>query len=201
MDDRWESEISEYGAINITGFRIVDTNRRYVKDFLDGWKRLDPVTSVGAGKESISVSVICVLLIESTTWFDKMCKMANRFHYVFQAQAALMYDAVFVLVEAFNKLLRKKPDQFRSYTMRRMGQMPPAPVTNTTHPNANNANNAQTNRVLDCNTSKGWVNPWEHGDKISRYLRKVFTWHFTFAPYIVPPTPLLTQEWIMYGNY
>lgn len=56
MDDRWESEISEYGAINITGFRIVDTNRRYVKDFLDGWKRLDPVTSVGAGKESISVS-------------------------------------------------------------------------------------------------------------------------------------------------
>lgn len=57
MDDRWESEISEYGAINITGFRIVDTNRRYVKDFLDGWKRLDPTTSIGAGKESISVSV------------------------------------------------------------------------------------------------------------------------------------------------
>lgn len=84
-----------------------------------------------------------------------------------------MYDAVFVLVEAFNKLLRKKPDQFRSYTMRRMGQMPPAPVTNTTHPNNANNANAQTNRVLDCNTSKGWVNPWEHGDKISRYLRKV----------------------------
>lgn len=59
MDDRWESEISEYGAINITGFRIVDTNRRYVKDFLDGWKRLDPVTSVGAGKESISVCFTC----------------------------------------------------------------------------------------------------------------------------------------------
>lgn len=174
MDDRWESEISEYGAINITGFRIVDTNRRYVKDFLDGWKRLDPVTSVGAGKESISVScVLCVLSHHST--IDVRVKIANHFHYdsPSQAQAALMYDAVFVLVEAFNKLLRKKPDQFRSYTMRRMGQMPPAPVTNTTHPNANNAN-AQTNRVLDCNTSKGWVNPWEHGDKISRYLRKVF---------------------------
>lgn len=81
-----------------------------------------------------------------------------------------MYDAVFVLVEAFNKLLRKKPDQFRSYTLRRMGQLP-APVTNISNPNA--ANNANTNRVLDCNTSKGWVNPWEHGDKISRYLRKV----------------------------
>lgn len=57
MDDRWETEVIEYGAINITGFRIVDTSRRYVKDFLDGWKRLDPTTSLGAGKESISVSV------------------------------------------------------------------------------------------------------------------------------------------------
>ena len=56
MDDRWESEISEFGAINITGFRIVDENRRYVQEFLDGWKSLDPSTSIGAGKESISVS-------------------------------------------------------------------------------------------------------------------------------------------------
>lgn len=57
MDDRWESEISEYGALNITGFRIVDTERRYVREFLDGWKRLDPSTSIGAGKESITVCV------------------------------------------------------------------------------------------------------------------------------------------------
>ena len=55
MDDRWESEIIEYGAINITGFRIVDSNRRYVRDFLEGWRRLDPATTQGAGKESISV--------------------------------------------------------------------------------------------------------------------------------------------------
>lgn len=55
MDDRWESEIIEYGAINITGFRIIDTNRKLVRDFFDGWKKLDPMTSVGAGKESISV--------------------------------------------------------------------------------------------------------------------------------------------------
>lgn len=69
-----------------------------------------------------------------------------------------MYDAVFVLVEAFNKLLRKKPDQFRSYTQRKVI------TTNGTH---------AVPRILDCNTSKGWVTPWEHGDKISRYLRKV----------------------------
>lgn len=95
-----------------------------------------------------------------------------------KAQAALMYDAVFVLVEAFNKLLRKKPDQFRSYTMRnRMGQLL-APITNVSTANA--TNNANVNRVLDCNTSKGWVNPWEHGDKISRYLRKVHLIYVSF---------------------
>lgn len=77
---------------------------------------------------------------------------------VFQAQAALMYDAVFVLVEAFNKIIRKKPDQFRSYTMRRQQNV-----------------NGNGTKVLECNTAKGWVTPWEHGDKISRYLRKVRT--------------------------
>ncbi|XP_046678076.1 glutamate receptor 1-like isoform X3 [Homalodisca vitripennis] len=124
MDDRWESEVIEYGAINITGFRIVESSRRYVKDFLEGWRRLDPNTSQGAGRDSIS------------------------------AQAALMYDAVFVLVEAFNKLLRKKPDMFRNNLRR--GQI---------------FNNGT--RGIDCNTSRGWVTPWEHGDKISRFLRKV----------------------------
>ncbi|XP_060535299.1 glutamate receptor 1-like [Cylas formicarius] len=124
MDDRWESEVIEFGAINITGFRIVDATRKHVREFLDGWKRLDPISSQGAGRESVS------------------------------AQAALMYDAVFVLVEAFNKILRKKPDVFR--TSVRRSQM----FTNGT-------------KILDCNASGGWITPWEHGDKISKYLRKV----------------------------
>lgn len=92
--------------------------------------------------------------------------------YVFdmlQAQAALMYDAVFVLVEAFNKLLKKKPDQFRSYTMRRSSSQ--HSYTNSSYGNL--IANGQNTRALDCNTAKGWINPWEHGDKISRYLRKV----------------------------
>lgn len=92
-----------------------------------------------------------------------------------------MYDAVFVLVEAFSKLLKKKPDQFRSYTTRRGITVPFAP--NATHGGNNNGGGSGSNsgtssssggsgsngRALDCNTSKGW----EHGDKISRYLRKV----------------------------
>lgn len=56
MDDRWETEVIEYGAINITGFRIIESSKRYVKDFLDGWSKLDSTTNLGAGRESISVS-------------------------------------------------------------------------------------------------------------------------------------------------
>lgn len=67
-----------------------------------------------------------------------------------------MYDSVFVLVEAFNRIIRKKPDQFRSYTMRRQ----------------NGQGNATT-KFLECNTSKGWVTQWEHGERIAKNLRKV----------------------------
>jgi len=63
MDDRWESEVIEYGAINITGFRIVDATRPHVKDFLAGWHRLDPATFQAAGRESISVRIyICIYI-------------------------------------------------------------------------------------------------------------------------------------------
>lgn len=56
MDEHWESEIIEYGAINITGFRLLDMNQRLVKQFLSEWKNLDPSISPGAaGKDTISV--------------------------------------------------------------------------------------------------------------------------------------------------
>lgn len=58
MDDRWETEVIEYSAVNITGFRIIDAKRKYVKEFLDGWGKLDPLLYIGAKKESISVSAI-----------------------------------------------------------------------------------------------------------------------------------------------
>lgn len=85
-----------------------------------------------------------------------------------------MYDAVYVLVEAFNKLLRKNPDQFRSYTSRRMNSS----ISMTSNVSNSGTNISNVNRVLDCNTSKGWVNAWEHGDKISRYLKKVLCGNF-----------------------
>lgn len=84
-----------------------------------------------------------------------------------QAQGALMYDSVFVLVEAFNRILRKKPDQFRAYTMRRQNGQ-----GNITSAVASGSS-ATTAKFLDCNTSKGWVTQWEHGERIAKNLRKV----------------------------
>lgn len=73
MDDRWESEVIEYGAINITGFRILDATRPYVKDFLTGWHRLDPATYKGAGRESISVRIYSLLLPAIATFPREYC--------------------------------------------------------------------------------------------------------------------------------
>lgn len=72
MDDRWETEVIEYGAINITGFRIVDANRRFVKEILEGWRKFDPTMSQGAVKESISVSLLNNILIHSFH-YNKLC--------------------------------------------------------------------------------------------------------------------------------
>ena len=55
MDDRWDNKVKEYGAINITGFRIVDSNRNVVRQFLRGWEKLDPAHWPGAGRPYIQV--------------------------------------------------------------------------------------------------------------------------------------------------
>ena len=101
----------------------------------------------------------------------------------FQAQAALMYDALFVLADAFTKLLKKKPDQFRTASLKRGSQTPTnlssnvnnnniSPNTNSnSNGGGNNNHNSNGNKALDC--SKGTVIEWEHGDKISKYMRKV----------------------------
>ncbi|XP_053623557.1 glutamate receptor 1-like isoform X2 [Plodia interpunctella] len=118
MDDHWENEVTEYGAVNITGFRIVDHSRKIVRDFTDGLRRMD-----------------------------------GRFKGTISAQTALMYDGVQVLMDALGRLWRKKPDAFRSALRRAAGQ-------------------ANSTKVIDCNPGKSWVVPFEHGDKISRLIKK-----------------------------
>lgn len=56
MDDLWENEVLEYGAVNITGFRIIDHSRKIVRDFMDGLRRMD-----SRSKDTISVSALLSL--------------------------------------------------------------------------------------------------------------------------------------------
>jgi len=70
-----------------------------------------------------------------------------------------MYDAVFVLVEAFNKFLRKRTDKPNTRRVPAGGNQP--------------TNGTERKIALDCYNNRGWVTPWEYGDKISRLLRKV----------------------------
>lgn len=70
-----------------------------------------------------------------------------------------MHDAVLVLVETFNKLLWKKPDMFKTNLKR------PLSIGNLSVPTAQFLS-------LDCNSGRNG-NEWEHGEKISRFLRKV----------------------------
>ena len=58
MDDRWDDEIKEYGAVNVTGFRLVDTSRPAVRQFLRQWEKLDPNVWPGAGKPYIRVQYL-----------------------------------------------------------------------------------------------------------------------------------------------
>lgn len=74
-----------------------------------------------------------------------------------------MYDAVLVLVETFNKLLWKKPDMFKMNTKRMLS-------------NGNSSvSSISPSQILglDCNSGRTSENQWEHGEKISRFLRKV----------------------------
>lgn len=63
MDEPWDSAIVEYGAVNVTGFRIVDNGRRVVREFLTKWAALDATNFPGAGKSSISVSSSVISLL------------------------------------------------------------------------------------------------------------------------------------------
>lgn len=41
MDSDWETNVIEFSAVNITGFRIIDENRNFIKQFLDSWRKQD----------------------------------------------------------------------------------------------------------------------------------------------------------------
>lgn len=58
FDEPWERSVVEFTAVNITGFRMVDPDRKLVKDFLSRWATLDTNQFEGGGKRYISVSLL-----------------------------------------------------------------------------------------------------------------------------------------------
>ena len=78
--------------------------------------------------------------------------MVGPFFNFSQAQAALVYDAVTLVADTFNRMLKKKPDTFRSYLQRNKGE-----------------SLANASRALNC--SRNAV--WEQGDRIAKFARKV----------------------------
>lgn len=96
-----------------------------------------------------------------------------------------MHDAVLVLVETFNKLLWKKPDMFKTNAKRTLS----------------NGNSSTSSGVpssqppgLDCNSGRTSGNQWEHGEKISRYIRKVS------ARYQMSTTRVLFQKFYLINS-
>lgn len=74
-----------------------------------------------------------------------------------QAKAALMFDGVRVLMDAIVRLLSKKPDLIRKSAARRANA---------------NLTAAALSRMIEC-SPKGKIAPYEHGEKLSRMIRKV----------------------------
>ena len=55
MDEFWNNQILEFGAVNITGFRILNPNRYEYIEFMNSWKNLDKYNWPNSGIEYISV--------------------------------------------------------------------------------------------------------------------------------------------------
>ena len=79
MDDRWETDITEFGAINITGFRLVDDSRPFVRHFLYNWRNLNVKEYPGAG-EYISVSNKYGLLAQLMGFVSHLCYSITNFY-------------------------------------------------------------------------------------------------------------------------
>ena len=68
-----------------------------------------------------------------------------------------MYDTVTLVAETLNRMLRKKADTFR------------------VNPRGGKGSDGGSNstRGLECNNTAQWVNAWEHGERIAKYVKKV----------------------------
>ncbi|CAM1319691.1 GRIA2 (predicted) [Pycnogonum litorale] len=88
MDEPWDPDVSEYTAINITGYKVMNPNSEYFKEFIGGWQSLDSVLWPGAGTNYVT------------------------------AKAAFMFDGVRVILDALIRILLEKRNVFRENVRR-----------------------------------------------------------------------------------
>ena len=102
----------------------------------------------------------------SNTHFYQLFVQLNSFSH--QARAALVYDAVTLLAETFNRMLKKKPDTFKTF-IRGGGK-------------------GETNSSRTLNCSRNAV--WEHGDRIAKNARKVTDKNLTIQTHLIIIFPM-----------
>ena len=51
LDDYWDSSVIEYGAINMTGLRLVKTDSFAAREFLKHWRKIDRTKYPAAGNQ------------------------------------------------------------------------------------------------------------------------------------------------------
>lgn len=94
---------------------------------------------------------------------------------LFQANAALMFDSMAVLTEAFSKMLRKKPDLFRGTNSGNNGGV--GMGSNSNYGGSTfGFGGMNGSREIHCGTGPDFMDPivpFELGEKIAKYIRKV----------------------------
>ena len=60
LDDYWDKNVIEYGAINMTGLRLVNTDSYYARDFLKRWRTLDRTKYQAASNQVSLVGFIYI---------------------------------------------------------------------------------------------------------------------------------------------
>lgn len=56
LDDNWDEGVAEFGAVNVTGLRLVSEKSEVVTRFLREWRSLDKNRYKAAGVDKISAS-------------------------------------------------------------------------------------------------------------------------------------------------
>ena len=144
LDDGWDSSVEEFGAINMTGLRIVQYGTPLARDFFRGFSlRQDKQQGAWA---------------RSTTRQDQTATIS--------ANAALAFDTVNLLINAFSSLMRQNVNLFVSKRRK-----------------AKYKEQADGVGCGDLSGSEG-PNTWEHGQKILQEIKNTsfqgLTGHISF---------------------